>query len=85
MTKEGYNYTPLSANINTVFPVFMLDCLQMRCNTEKGRLDPRAQLCAGAEHLGKRSGCSIQSNGNHSADEGRSCDHDMEGKSRAGF
>lgn len=79
MVKERFNYTFLSANINTVFPVFMLDCLQMYCNTQKGCLDPWAQLCARAEHFGKHSGCSIQSNGDCSVDEGKSYDDDMEG------
>lgn len=43
----------------------------MHCNTEKGHLDPQAQLCARAERFGKCSDCSIQGNGDNSADEGR--------------
>lgn len=47
MIKARCNSTSLSANINTVFPVFMLDCLQMHCNTEKGRLEHWAQSVPG--------------------------------------
>lgn len=40
---------------------------------------------ARAEHLGRCSGCSKPSDGECSAEEGRSYGHDMEGRSRAGF
>lgn len=83
MIKERFNYTSLSENINTGLPVFMLDCLQMHCSTKKGSLEPWAELCAGAEALA--GGCSTQSHGDCSADEDSSYDHDMKGKSRAGF
>lgn len=83
MIKEKY-YTSLSANINTVFSMFMLDYLQMHCNTEKGRLGTQTQLRARHKHLGKQC-CSIQSNRVQAEDEGRIYDCDMEGKFRAGF